>query len=194
MGRVLVACEFSGVVRDAFASAGHDAWSCDLLESERAGQHFRCDVREVLGLGWDLMIAHPPCTSLAVSGARHFKHKVDEQAVGLAFVEMLFNAPVGRVAIENPVSVISTRFRGPDQVLQPFQFGDDASKRTCLWLHNLWPLVPTEILRRAPGHRWSNQTASGQNRLSPGPERWRERSRTYPGIAAAMAVQWGAFL
>lgn len=195
--RVLVACESSGAVRDAFAARGHDAWSCDLLPAE--GQHYQCDVREVLHLGWDVLIAHPPCTYLSVSGmhwtARGLRDpRLTEDA--LAFVRLLMAAPVPRIAIENPVSVISSRIRKPDQTVQPYQFGHDASKRTCLWLHNLPPLtaspddyVPPRMVNGRP--RWGNQTDSGQNKLSPGPDRWRKRSETYAGIARAMAEQWG---
>ena len=181
--RVLVACEFSGVVRDAFAALGHDAWSCDLLPTERPGQHVEGDVSSVLGDGWDLLIAHPPCTHLAVSGARWFKHKEREQVEALAFVQLLLAAPVPRIALENPVSVISSRIRKPDQIVQPWQFGHGETKATCLWLKNLPPLVPTQIVAgRAPR----------VHHASPGPNRWKERSRTLPGIAAAFATQWGA--
>lgn len=180
--RVLVACEFSGIVRDAFAARGHDAWSCDLLESERPGQHVRGDVLGVLGDGWDLMIAHPPCTHLAVSGARWFKDKKREQEEALEFVRALLQAPVPRIALENPVSVISSRIRRPDQVIQPWQFGHGETKATCLWLKGLLRLEPTRVVvgRQAVVHR-----------MPPGPDRWKNRSRTYPGIAEAMAEQWG---
>jgi len=181
--RVLVGCEFSGVVRDAFAARGHDAWSCDLLPCERGGQHMQCDVREVLRDGWDLAIFHPPCTHLAVSGARWFKDKRAEQLEALRFVADLLNAPIKRIALENPVSIISTAVRKPDQVIQPWQFGHGETKATCLWLKNLPKLAPTQIVegREARVHR-----------MPPGPDRWKERSRTMPGIALAMAVQWGA--
>ena len=181
--RVLVACEFSGVVRDAFRAYGHDAMSCDLLPSERFGPHYQGDVRDVLGDGWDLMVAHPPCTHLAVSGARWFAAKSREQEDALAFVRLLLDAPVPRIALENPVSVISSRVRKPDQTIQPWQYGHGEVKRTCLWLKGLPPLVPTEIVdgRTARVHR-----------MPPGPNRWRERSRTLPGIATAMAKQWGS--
>lgn len=187
--RVLVACEFSGIVRDAFAARGHDAWSCDLLPSERPGQHIQGDVLGVLDRGWDLMIAHPPCTHLAVSGARWFKGKAVEQLEALEFVGQLLDAPIPRVALENPVSIISTRIRRPDQIVQPWQFGHPESKKTCLWLRGLPLLTPTNVL--AKQKVWANQTPSGQNRLGPSPDRWRERSRTYTGIAEAMAAQWG---
>lgn len=191
--RVLVACEFSGIVRDAFRARGHDAWSCDLLPSERPGPHIQGDVLGVLGDGWDLMIAHPPCTRLAISGARHFAGKATEQAEALEFVQVLMNAPILRIAIENPVSVISTRLRRPDQIIQPWMFGHGEAKATCLWLQWLAPLVPTNILRAPASGYWQNQTPSGQNKLGPSPDRWRQRSRTYEGIAAAMADQWGSY-
>jgi len=180
--RVLVACEFSGVVRDAFTKRGHTAWSCDLLLSETPGGHILGDVSNCLSWDWDLMIAHPPCTHLAVSGARWFKDKVKEQEEALEFVQMLLDAPIPRIALENPISVISTRIRKPDQIIQPWQFGHGETKATCLWLKNLPDLVPTNIVdgREARVHR-----------MPPGENRWRERSRTYTGIAEAMAEQWG---
>jgi hypothetical protein len=180
--RVLVACEFSGTVRDAFILAGHDAMSCDLLPTESAGPHYQGDVRDVLGNGWDLMIARPPCTHLAVSGARWFKDKLAEQAEALDFVRLLMDAPIPRIGIENPVSIISSRIRKPDQVIQPWQYGHGETKSTCLWLKNLPKLTPTNIVdgREARVHR-----------MPPGPDRWKERSKTFPGIAAAMAAQWG---
>jgi len=145
-----------------------------------------------LGDGWDLMIAHPPCTHLAVSGARWFKDKQKEQAEALEFVRLLLNAPIERIALENPVSIISSRIRKPDQIIQPWQFGHSESKSTCLWLKNLPKLIPTDILPLPVSGRWSNQTPSGQNKLGPSPDRWKERSKTYQGIAEAMAQQWGA--
>lgn len=192
--RVLIACEYSGTVRDAFLSAGHDAMSCDFLETESPGPHHRGDVRDIIGDGWDLMIAHPPCTHLAVSGARWFRDKAAEQAAALDFVRYLMNAPIPMIAVENPVSIISSRIRKPDQIIQPWQFGHDASKSTCLWLKGLPRLkavgtVAPRIVNGRP--RWSNQTDSGQNRLAPSEDRWKERSKTYPGIARAMAAQWG---
>jgi len=179
--RVLVACEFSGRVRDAFTARGHEAWSCDLLPSETPGPHFQEDVRGVLGIGWDLLIAHPPCTHLAVSGARWFKEKEKEQQESLEFVRLLLDAPIPRIALENPVSVISSRIRRPDQVIQPWMFGHGEVKATCLWLKGLPNLVPTNIVegRHARVHR-----------EPPSPERWKNRSRSYPGMAAAMAEQW----
>ena len=186
--RVLVACEYSGIVRDAFRALGHDALSCDLLPTERSGPHYQGDVRDVLDDGWDLLIAHPPCTHLAVSGARHFWRKESEQVEALAFVRLLLAAPIPRVALENPVSIISSRIRRPDQMIQPWQFGHEETKTTCLWLKNLPRLQPTRIM----AVRNRNLTPSGQNRLPPSSDRWKIRSRTYPGIAAAMAAQWSA--
>lgn len=185
--KILIACEFSGIVRDAFRALGHDAVSCDILPSERPGPHIQGDVLTILSEGWDMMIAHPPCTHLAVSGARWFSAKQIEQAEALNFVWALMDAPIPRIAVENPVSIISSRIRRPDQIIQPWQFGHEESKATCLWLKNLPPLRPTQIM----AVRNRNLTASGQNRLPPSPDRWRIRSRTYDGIAAAMADQWG---
>lgn len=187
--RVLVGCEFSGTVRSAFRRLGHDAWSCDLLPADDGGPHIQGDVLDVLADGWDLAIFHPPCTHLAVSGARHFHRKQREQAEALQFVQRLMDAPIPRIALENPVSVISSRIRRPDQIIQPWQFGHAESKRTCLWLKGLPPLTPTDELRQRG--RWENQTPSGQNKLGPSPDRWKIRSKTYPGIAHAMADQWG---
>jgi hypothetical protein len=189
--KVLVACEFSGVVRDAFTALGHEAWSCDLLPSERPGLHIQGDVLSVVDRGWDLMIAHPPCTHLAVSGARWFAAKQVEQAEALDFVRALLDAPIERIALENPVSIISSRIRKPDQIIQPWQFGHPESKTTCLWLKNVPKLRPTKILPLPPSGRWQNQTPSGQNKLGPRPDRWKDRSRTLCGIAQAMAEQWG---
>lgn len=181
--RVLVACEFSGIVRDAFDALGHDAWSCDLLPTEKWGHHIQGDVLTVLDQGWDVLIAHPPCTHLAVSGARWFKDKETEQADALGFVRTLLNAPIPRIALENPISVISSRIRKPDQIIQPWQFGHGETKATCLWLKNLPPLAPTKIVDgRTPR----------VHHASPGPNRWKERSRTLQGIADAMAEQWGS--
>jgi hypothetical protein len=187
--KVLVACEFTGTVRRAFRELGHEAWSCDLLPAEDGGPHIQGDVRQVLGDGWDLMVAHPPCTHLAVSGARHFHRKQVEQAEALEFVRTLMDAPIPRIALENPVSVISSRIRRPDQIIQPYQFGHPESKKTCLWLKGLNPLQPTAVMQMRG--RWENQTPSGQNKLGPSPDRWKIRSKTYPGIAHAMATQWG---
>lgn len=181
--RVLVACEFSGAVRDAFRARGHEAVSCDLLPTEVPGPHYQGDVRDVLADGWDLMVAHPPCTHLAVSGARWFPLKRAEQAEALEFVRVLLAAPIPCIALENPVSIISSRIRRPDQVIQPWQFGHGEVKATCLWLRGLPRLEATAIVegREARVHR-----------MAPGPDRWRERSRTFAGIASAMADQWGA--
>lgn len=251
--RVLVACEYSGTVRDAFAALGHDAWSCDLLPTERPGQHYVGDVRDMLHAAqWDLMIAHPPCTYLSVSGMHWTTRglrdpKLTEDA--LDFVRLLMDAPIPRICVENPISVISSRIRKPEQIIQPWQFGDDASKKTCLWLKGLPQLEHTVIVPPArykrvafaadmlececcgepfcpecndhyadctcPGPMqdelfyktvdgvlfaseadglkplWANQTPSGQNKLGPSPDRWKERSKTYQGIADAMAAQWG---
>jgi site-specific DNA-cytosine methylase len=185
--RVLVACEFSATVRDAFRARGFDAWSCDLLPTEGDPRwHIQGDALEVAYSGnWDLMISHPPCTHLAVSGARWFKDKLVEQAEALAFVRALLDAPIRHIALENPVSVISSRIRKPDQTIQPWQFGHGETKATCLWLKNLPKLKPTDIVegREARVHR-----------MPPGPDGWKERSRTFAGIAAAMADQWGAYL
>lgn len=180
--RVLVACEYSGVVRDAFLRRGHDAISCDLLPTDAQGPHYQGDVRDILGDGWDLMIAHPPCTHLCVSGARWFASKVNEQADALAFVACLLNAPIPRICVENPVSVISTRIRKPDQTIQPWQFGHGETKATCLWLVGLPRLRPTEIVAGRDDRI---------HRLPPTPDRWKIRSQTYAGIAEAMADQWG---
>jgi site-specific DNA-cytosine methylase len=181
--RVLVACEFSGRVRDAFLRNGHDSWSCDTLPSDASNaNHYRCDVREVLGDGWDLMIAHPPCTHLAVSGARWFKDKVVEQAESLEFVRLLLGAPIERIALENPVSIISSKIRKPDQIIQPWQFGHGETKATCLWLKNLPKLTPTNVVEGREGRTWKEP---------PGPERWKKRYITFQGIADAMAEQWG---
>ena len=182
--RVLVACEYSGRVRDAFIAMGHDAMSCDILPTDVMGPHYQGDVRDVIGDEWDLMICHPPCTHLAVSGARHFAAKkasgVQDEA--LDFVRLLLDAPIPKIALENPVSIISSRIRKPDQVIQPWQFGHGETKATCLWLKGLPKLVPTEIVdgREARVHK-----------MPPSPNRWKERSRTYTGIAKAMAEQWG---
>ena len=180
--RILVACEYSGTVRDAFIKAGHDAVSCDLLPTEVPGPHYQGDVTDIIGDGWDMMIAHPPCTHLAVSGARWFKDKAEQQQEALDFVRLLMNAPIPRIAIENPVSIISSRIRKPDQVIQPWMFGHGETKATCLWLKGLPKLTPTNIVegREQRIHK-----------MPPSPDRWKLRSTTYKGIAAAMAQQWG---
>ncbi len=181
--RVLVACEFSGIVREAFTRHGHDAISCDLIESEIQGKHVQDDVRDIIHDGWDLMIAHPPCTRLAVSGARWFKGKEQEQAEALDFVRDLMQAPIDRIAIENPISVISSHIRKPDQIIQPWQFGHGETKATCLWLKNLPKLQPTNVVEGREQRVF---------RTPPSPDRWKIRSRTFRGIAEAMAIQWGS--
>jgi site-specific DNA-cytosine methylase len=181
--RVLIACEFSGVVRRAFAARGHRAYSCDLLPAEdHSPFHIQGDVLTLLDRPWDLLIAHPPCTHLSVSGARWFKDKLPEQAAALEFVRTLLIAPIPRIALENPISIISSRIRKPNQIIQPWQFGHGEIKATCLWLKGLPKLQPTQIVegRTARVHR-----------EPPSPERWKNRSRTYTGIAEAMAEQWG---
>lgn len=185
--RVLVACEFSGVVRDAFIARGHDALSCDLLPTEAPGPHYQGDVRDVLDYPWDVMIAHPPCTDLSVSGARHFaaKRMDGRQQASASFFMMLAKADIPCIAIENPVCIMSSLWRRPDQVLHPWQHGHGETKATCLWLKGLPPLVPTDIV---PGRE------ARVHRMPPGPDRWKKRSATYPGIAAAMADQWSAHL
>lgn len=218
--RVLVACEYSGRVRDAFIRAGHEAMSCDLLPTDVAGPHYQGDVRDVIQDGWDLMVAHPPCTYLSVSGMHWTTRglrdpKLTEDA--LDFVRLLMDAPIDRIAVENPVSVISSRIRPPDQIINPYEFGHDASKKTCLWLKGLPKLTPTDLIKprwaccgielpegvgkhgcpncngeKAARPRWGNQTASGQNKLAPSADRWKIRSETYAGIAQAMADQWGS--
>jgi len=194
--KVLVACEYSGTVRDAFRAGGHDALSCDLLPTDALGPHYQGNVRDILGDGWDLMIAHPPCTYLCSSGL-HWNKRVPGRAQmtedALDFVRLLLDAPIPRIALENPIGCIGTRIRKADQTIQPWQFGHDASKATCLWLKNLPLLTPTAVVepRIANGKkRWANQTDSGQNRLPPSDDRWKIRSETYAGIAAAMADQW----
>jgi hypothetical protein len=182
--KVLVACEYSGTVRDAFIRCGHDAMSCDLLDTEKMGPHYVGDVRDVLYDGWDIMIAHPPCTHLAVSGARYFKDKVEQQKEALEFVQMLMDAPIPRIAIENPISVISSKIRKPDQIIQPWMFGHTEKKSTCLWLKNLPKLEPTNIVAE-------EFRTTKLNNLPPGPDRWKQRSRTFWGIGNAMAEQWG---
>ena len=180
--RVLVACEFSGIVREAFLRKGHDVVSCDFLDSEIIGSHWKGDVKDIIHWGWDLMIAHPPCDHLAVCGARWFKDKIEKQKEALDFVQFLMNVPINKIAIENPISIISTHIRKPDQIIQPWMFGHGETKATCLWLKNLPKLLPTNIVdgREPRVHK-----------MPPGPNRWKERSRTYQGIANAMAEQWG---
>ena len=181
--KVLVACEYSGKVRDAFIKLGHNAMSCDLLPTDSAGPHYQGDVFDIIADGWDLMIAHPPCTHLAVSGARHFAAKRESgvQQEALKFVQMLMDAPINRIAIENPISIISSQIRKPDQIIQPWMFWHGETKATCLWLKNLPLLEPTNIVegREARIHK-----------MPPSADRWKKRSETYQGIADAMANQW----
>ena len=190
--KVLIACEFSGIVRDAFIAKGHDAWSCDILPTERPGPHIQGDVLDVMEHGWELMIAHPPCTYLAVSGARYWKDRIPQQKEALRFVKALMNAPVGKIAIENPVGKISTSIRKPDQYIQPYEHGHKISKKTGLWLKNLPLLKPSEVVepewiyyknggRCSPDH-YKNAFAKNRSHL---------RSVTFQGIADAMADQWG---
>ncbi len=197
--RVLVACEYSGRVRDAFLARGHDAMSCDLLKTETPGPHYQGDVRDVIGDGWDLMIAHPPCTHLAVSGARWLTDhwvkskkgrrwhdgslKRQQQAEALDFVRLLMGANIPRICIENPVSVISSHIRKPDQIIEPWQHGHGETKKTCLWLKGLPKLKSSDIV---------DGRDDRIHKMAPGPDRWKDRSRTYLGVAAAMAQQWGA--
>lgn len=226
MARVLIACEFSGVVRDAFARLGHDAFSCDLLPTESSyyilGGHFQDDAIKISrSYPFDLMIAFPPCTHLSASGARWFKSKAKQQQEALEFIQRLADAPVSRIAIENPIGILSTRWRKPDQIIQPWQFGHPESKATCLWLKNLPTLTPTSVIEATTygcscGTRfplglgkygcpnclgngksrliYDNQTPTGQNKLTPNKNRAQNRSRTYQGIANAMASQWGPLL
>lgn len=182
--RVLIACEYSGTVRDAFRARGHDAMSCDLLPTDQPGPHYQGDVFDIINDGWDLMIAHPPCTHLAVSGARHFaaKQASGVQQEALEFVRRLLDAPIPRIALENPISIISSRIKKPEQIIQPWQFGHGETKATCLWLKNLPKLTPTNIVEGREGRI---------HRLPPSADRGKIRSKTYQGIANAMAEQWG---
>lgn len=181
--RILIACEQSGVVRRAFRKLGHDAWSCDLQETDRPSKyHIVDDVRNQLDNDWNLMIAHPPCTCLARSGARWYKDRPDEIEAALDFVRVLMAAPIDKICIENPIGLISSRIRKPDQIIQPWQFGHFETKATCLWLKNLPVLKPT--------HKWLGLAEDRIYRMSPSAERARLRSRTYVGIARAMASQW----
>ncbi len=209
--KILIACEFSGTVRDAFAAKGHDVISCDLLSSDQPGAHYQGDVFDIMNNSFDMMIAFPPCTNICSSGARWFKEKrVDgRQQQGIDFFMKVVNADIPKIAIENPIGIMSTQYRKPDQIIQPWQFGHPHSKATCLWLKNLSKLIPTNILEptwtknlssrgkktdvchNRPQIRWENQTASGQNKLPPSKDRWKLRSITYQGIAEAMAGQWG---
>ena len=193
--RILVGCEYSGRVREAFRAKGHDAWSCDLLPSEDESPfHVQGDILSLLDDGWDMTVFHPPCTHLAVSGAKHFAKKRESgvQQEALEFVRKLLAAPIPKIALENPVSIISTEIRKPDQIVQPWMFGHEATKTTCLWLKGLPLLTPTDVVGKGERH----VTKSGKSlpkwyNLPPSPDRWRERSRTFQGIANAMALQWG---
>ena len=200
--KILVACEYSGRVRDAFRAKGHDAWSCDLLPCDADPRwHIQGDVLPLLMQGWDLMVAHPPCTYLCSSGLHYNLKRPGRAALteeALKFVQKLWDAPITRIAIENPIGCISTRMAKPSQIIQPYQFGHDASKFTCLWLKNLPTLKPTALIapklmvyRGREVKRWGNQTPHGSNNLPPSKDRWKIRSLTYQGIANAMAEQWG---
>lgn len=182
--RVLVACEYSGRVRDAFIAHGHDAISCDLIPTEVPGPHYQGPVEDILNDGFDLMVAHPPCTHLAVSGSRHFPKKIADgsQAAALDFVRLLMNAPIDRWCIENPISIISSAIRPPDQIIQPWEHGHGETKATCLWLKNLPRLSPSNCVEGRE-HRI--------HLMPPSPDRWKERSRTFQGVAEAMGEQWG---
>ena len=214
--RILVACEYSGRVRDAFIAAGHDAVSCDLLPTEATGPHYQGSVLDIINDGWDMMIAHPPCTYLTIAAEWAYKdtqkknikpgtligqERRDAREEAIKFVLSLANAPIDRIAIENPVGVLSSRWREPDQFIQPYEYGNDASKKTCLWLKNLPRLAPTNFYPprlaasadgRSYAFRWGNQTDSGQNKEPPSDDRWKIRSTTWDGWASAMAAQWGA--
>ncbi|MGB5157245.1 MAG: hypothetical protein WBN77_07385 [Desulfobacterales bacterium] len=203
--KVLVACEFSGIVREAFAKRGHDAWSCDLLPTEIPGKHIQGDVLEILNDGWDLMIAHPPCTYLSNAGIGWFNEdKYKDKAIerkqlrleAFKFVMRLADAPIEKIAIENPVGWLNSHWRKPDQIIQPYQFGDEESKRTCLWLKNLNSLQPTNIVQPKIYGYYKRGNKVGQpiygvSYLKFGEDRWKERSRTFRGVAEAMAEQWG---
>jgi hypothetical protein len=186
--KVLIACEHSGTVRDAFIAMGHDAISCDLLPTETEGPHYQGNVLDIINSGFDLMIAHPPCTHIAVSGARHFaaKRADGRQQAAIDFFMLLANADIHRIVIENPICIMSRIWRKPDQIIQPWQFGHEETKSTCLWLKNVPRLIPTQIMEV----RNRNLTPSGQNKLGPSADRWKLRSKTYQGIANAMATQW----
>lgn len=199
--KILVACEYSGVVREAFKKLGHDVISCDLLPTEQPGQHYQGDVTDLLKESWDMIIAFPPCTDLAVSGARYFEQKrLDgRQQKSIDFFMMLANADCPKIAIENPVGIMSSKWRKPNQIIQPWQFGHPESKKTCLWLKGLPLLEPTEILETPECGYWENQTKDKQNKLMVD-GKWigfndkrtaHLRSKTYQGIADAMANQWG---
>jgi hypothetical protein len=182
--KVLIACEYSGAVRDAFIKLGHEALSCDLLPTDAPGPHYQGDIRDLLDYPWDLMIAHPPCTDLSVSGARHFEAKKlnGSQYASASFFMMLAKADIPKIAIENPICIMSSLYKKPDQIIQPWQFGHGETKATSLWLKNLPKLIPTNIV---------DGRDDRIHKMPPGPNRWKERSKTYQGIADAMAEQWG---
>ena len=200
--KILIACEYSGRVRDAFIGGGHEAMSCDLLPTDAPGPHYQGNVFDIINDGWDLMIAHPPCTYLSVSGMHWTTRGLRDPQLtedALTFVQRLMDAPIERIAVENPISVISSRIRKPDQIISPYQFGHDASKKTCLWLKNLPLLTATQMVEPRivitpsgkPAKRWGNQCDNyGQDKLPPSADRWKLRSATYQGIADAMAAQW----
>jgi site-specific DNA-cytosine methylase len=185
--RILISCEYSGIVRDAFKALGHEAMSCDLLPTDSPGNHYKGDVRDVLDYPWDLMIAHPPCTHLSVSGARHFTEKrVDgRQQSAVSFFMMLAKSDIPMIAIENPVCIMSSLYRKPDQIIHPWQYGHGETKSTCIWLKNLPALKPTNVV---------DGRDDRIHKMSPGPDRGKERSKTYQGIADAMANQWGGLM
>jgi len=193
--KILIACEFSGIVREEFRKLGYDAWSCDLLPTKIPGQHIQDDVLKHLKDGWDLMIAHPPCTHLAVSGARHFKEKIADgrQQKALEFIRSLLNAPIKHIALENPVGIISTKIRKPEQIIQPNQFGDEAQKTTCLWLKNLPKLKPTKIVGKGEfvTFKSGKKHPKWYSKLY---GKGKERSITFKGIGEAMAKQWGDYI
>ncbi len=200
---VLIACEFSGIVRNEFRKLGHNAWSCDFEPSmDNSVYHYQGDIKDILDNTskypkWDLMIAFPPCTYLCSSGLHWNKKRPERQQQtddALEFVKYLMNAEINHIALENPVGCISTQIRKPDQVIQPWQFGHPESKTTCLWLKNLPKLQPTNILEKPSCGYWNNQTPSGQNKLGPSKDRWKKRSLTYKGIGEAMANQWSKFI
>jgi hypothetical protein len=194
--KILIACEYSGTVRDAFRALGHDAMSCDLLPTEREGPHYQGSVLDILGDGWDMMVAHPPCTHLAVSGAAHFAKKrasgVQDEA--LNFVRLLLNAPIAKIALENPISIISSRIRKPDQIVHPWQFGHETTKATCLWLKGLPLLVPTQIVSKGERQFYASGKSSPIWHAKSGGGSGKARSMTFQGMADAMAAQWGAIL
>ncbi len=203
--KILIACEYSGIVRDAFRRKGHDAWSCDILPTEGDPMyHFQCDVREKFDDSWDMIIAFPPCTHLAVSGSKYFKQKQADgrQQQGIDFFMLFANHSCPKICIENPVGIMSSKWRKPDQIINPFQFGHPEAKKTCLWLKGLPKLIPTNVLPLPGSGRWNNQTKDGQNKLLldgkwigfNDPRTQKLRGKTYQGIAEAMADQWGTFL